>query len=477
MGSYGGALCAAASAACVGKMSERDGREEGMVQGVRAARRWSVVLLALWWCVCMLAAYYGANAAARRIRMNAVERTCLERTLRVARDVEAYLRASGCESWAAFREARQQRGTALSFTASRELAYAFLTDPQGVIIIHSDVSQEGARVESHGANEKRGTNAPVVTRMMVSVGGAVKEILDVGVPVRMEGGGQGVLRAGFEVSAALTGVAGDLEAALRAITMPVVGLLGIGMLAIAWAGSGAVVRALERETEAFRRSVEREVEVIGAGIVHEVKNALNGIHMNAQMVQEVCGTLPEGVRERVMKYTGRILHEAGQTGRMLNEFLSYAKPAAYAPAATNVVALLEDVAQFFEHECRRRGIRVKCETEAVLSSVRADEQLLRHGLTNMMWNAIQAIEQNGEVILRGKKEGGDVTLAVSDTGGGVAREIEGMIFEVFFSSKPGGAGLGLSIVQRVARAHGGRVELENRPGQGCTFTLRFPYRQ
>jgi len=59
----------------------------------------------------------------------------------------------------------------------------------------------------------------------------------------------------------------------------------------------------------------------------------------------------------------------------------------------------------------------------------------------------------------------------------VAREIEGKIFEVFFSSKPQGAGLGLSIVQRVARAHGGRVELENRPGQGCTFTLRFPYRQ
>lgn len=452
--------------------------QESMAPAVRAVRRRVALLLALWWVLCLLAAYYGVTAAVRRIRMNAMEHTCLERTLRVARDVEAYLRASGFEDWETFDAARRrQREATLTFAASRELAYAFLADPQGTIIVHSDVSQEGTRIDSHATYLKTATNQPVITRLTVSMGGTAREILDIGVPVRMEHAGQGVLRAGFVVAAALTGVPGDLERALQVIALPMVGVLGLGMLVIAWAGSGAVVQALERETAAFRQQVEREVEVIGAGIVHEVKNALNGIHMNAQLLKEYAMTLPEAPRERLMKYSERILHEAAHTGAMLNEFLSYAKPAAYAPAETNLVALLEDVAQFFEHECRRRSIRVHCEPDPVLASVWADAQLLRHGLTNLMWNAIQAIDHDGDIWLRGRKESGDVALAVSDTGGGVPPEIEKKIFDVFFSSKPQGAGLGLSIVQRVARAHGGRVELDNQPGHGCTFTLRFPYRQ
>jgi len=457
-------------------MSAQATTPQTMAPALRAVQRRSALLLLAWCALCLLATYYGASAAARRLRLHAAERACLERTLRTALDFERYLRAGGFNDWSQFDAARRRNPqTALTFAPSREIAYAFVTDAQGVILIHSDPAQEGTRLDSHAAALKTVTNRPVLTRLTVAMDGAARDILDIGVPVHMEHAPQGVLRAGFVLAVAVAGVPDDVDTALRAIALPIVALLGAGMLVIAWFSSGAVISALERETLAFRHSVEREVEVIGAGIVHEVKNALNGIHMNAQLMQEYSASLPADTRERLGRNISRILHEAAHTGAMLNEFLSYAKPAAFTPAATNVVALLEDVAQFFEHECRRRAISVRCTCQPALSSVRADEQLLRHGLTNLMWNAIQAIDHDGVITLRGACENGWVLLAVGDTGGGVPPEIERRIFDVFFSSKPQGAGLGLSIVQRVARVHRGEVTLDNQPGAGCTFTLRFPF--
>jgi two-component system sensor histidine kinase HydH len=227
---------------------------------------------------------------------------------------------------------------------------------------------------------------------------------------------------------------------------------------------------------AERRSGEQTIEVIGMGIAHEVKNALNGIGMNAQLVQQQCAAMPEDRRASLLKKIARIEDEAARTGAMLGEFLTYAKPAEFKPAPVNLVALLDDLAQFFEQACRARAITVSCSCHQSLTAVMADEQLLRHGLTNLMWNAIHAVEKDGTVALKGERRGDAVVLSVADTGGGIEPDRVAKVFDVFFSTKPRGAGLGLSIVQRVARMHGGDVVLDNRPGDGCTFTITFPWR-
>ncbi|MCX7847869.1 MAG: ATP-binding protein [bacterium] len=343
--------------------------------------------------------------------------------------------------------------------------------------MHSDGTQEGAHVEQEGLLREGGIKEPVVRRLRLPGGGGSREIIDVGVPVRLEEGEAGVLRAGYELGEVAKEIGCWLGEGWYELLAIVVGVAGVGMVGIGWAGSGLMLRAMEREGELVRERAEREVAVIGAGIVHEVKNALNGIHMNAQLISESSAGLPEGVRERLAKYAERILHESSQTGRMLNEFLTYAKPAEYRPAPTNVAGLVEEVTQFFEQECRQRNIRIRSEVEGGLRCVRADGQLLRQALTNLVWNSIEAIGREGEIVVGGRREGKEVVLAVSDTGGGVAPELEGRIFDVFFSSKEHGAGLGLSIVQRVAEQHGGRVTLDNRPGQGCTFAVRFPWRE
>jgi len=139
-----------------------------------------------------------------------------------------------------------------------------------------------------------------------------------------------------------------------------------------------------------------------------------------------------------------------------------------------VAALLDDLAQFFEPECRQRNIVIRQACSEGLTNVYADEQLLRHGISNLLWNAIQAVGSDGEIILNGKRVQDKAHISVSDSGGGMDAETARKAFDVFYSTKPKGIGLGLSIVQRVATMHNGTVQIDNRPGTGCTLAIQFP---
>jgi len=137
-------------------------------------------------------------------------------------------------------------------------------------------------------------------------------------------------------------------------------------------------------------------------------------------------------------------------------------------------ALLEEIAQSFEPECKKRNIILTCESKHGITSVNIDGKQLRHGVTNLIWNAIEAVGSNGKISLRGEIYKNNIIISVEDTGGGMSADAEKKSFDVFYSTKPQGAGLGLSIVRKVAAAHGGKVSLDNSPGNGCNFSIILP---
>ena len=218
---------------------------------------------------------------------------------------------------------------------------------------------------------------------------------------------------------------------------------------------------------------EKQLALIGVGIAHEVKNSLNGIAMNAQLLQSSMEQLPFEKKEKFLKKTDRIQKESERTGKMLNEFLSYAKPSKFAPLPVNIFALLEDISKFFEPECNSRKIKLNFECSKELTSVLADEHQLRHCISNLLWNAINAVGSDGQIFLKGEFLKNKVVIKVADTGGGMDGESEKRAFEIFYSTRPQGAGLGLSIAQRVAKSHNGKLTFENKKGEGCTFVLTF----
>ena len=218
---------------------------------------------------------------------------------------------------------------------------------------------------------------------------------------------------------------------------------------------------------------EKQLALIGVGIAHEVKNSLNGIAMNAQLLQSSMEQLPFEKKEKFLKKTIRIQKESERTGLMLNEFLSYAKPNKFSPLPVNIFAMLEDISKFFEAECLARNINLKFECSKELTSVLADELQLRHCISNLLWNAVNAVKKDGQISLKGEFIKNKTVIKVIDSGGGMDVESEKRAFEVFYSTQPQGAGLGLSIAQRVAKSHNGKLTFENKKGEGCTFILSF----
>jgi two-component system NtrC family sensor kinase len=122
----------------------------------------------------------------------------------------------------------------------------------------------------------------------------------------------------------------------------------------------------------------------------------------------------------------------------------------------------------------RQKIQVAREVDGV--TVRTDPGLVRHLLTNLVANAVDAMPNGGRLEVKARSEGRDVVLRVADTGLGMPPEVKRHIFEAFFTTKPSGkgTGLGLAICKEIARALKGRIDVESEPGRGSAFTVRFP---
>jgi len=120
--------------------------------------------------------------------------------------------------------------------------------------------------------------------------------------------------------------------------------------------------------------------------------------------------------------------------------------------------------------------RIQVERDVDGGAVRTDPGLVRHLLTNLVANAVDAMPNGGRLAVQARTEGRDVVLRVSDTGTGMPPEVKRRIFEAFFTTKPDGkgTGLGLAICKEIARALRGRIDVESEPGKGSAFTVRFP---
>jgi len=349
--------------------------------------------------------------------------------------------------------------------------YAVLTDLNGFVILHSDSSQEGSRIKIMNK-----LSESVAKNKDLNINGTVQQVCDVLLPFVRHGNTQGVLRIGYVKKIIKPPISYPEIITREAIKYAYLILYIFIALAIVliWCVSLFLEHLANKINREQQKTNHRQLEIIGAGIVHEVKNSLNGIRMNIQMLQDQFEKLPSDLRKSFSKKAERIQREAGRTSEMLSEFLTYAKPGRFNPAPTNFPALLNEISQSFEPECKKRRIELTCECSSEMTSIIADSQQLRHGITNLLWNSLEAINEGGKISLKGELSNNKVQISVEDDGGGMNSETRQKSFDVFYSTKLQGAGLGLSIVKKVAISHGGEVMIYNTPGQGCKFTIIFP---
>jgi signal transduction histidine kinase len=445
-----------------------------------AGRRWYIRLVIL--MVLLLTAFTVVFNVVSSIYLRETEKHTVETILQnyvemYAGRIEEILTDTGITELSQLYERSRNTSDRLFAIDDRVVKFAMLVNTAGQVIQHSDQGQEGSVIDITGPFEKAFEGKTSLVHSYINIDGEMIDVIDITVPFRLNGAIRGALRMGC-VQSALNPMI-YREKAGKGIRR--IGALFIALIVVIFlVYSVYIYRTFERHYAALLNErdllAKQQIELIGTGIVHEVKNSLNGIRMNAQLLQDSLNDIKAVQREKLRKKVERIQNEATRTGTVLSEFLTYAKPAEFSPAYVNLAALLEDLAQFFEPECRQRNIVIRETCSEGLTSVYADEQLLRHGISNLLWNAIQAVETDGEITLKGKQVHGRACIRVSDTGGGMTSEEAQKAFEVFYSTKPKGAGLGLSIVQRVAAMHDGTVQVENRTGEGCTFTIQIPLR-
>ena len=240
---------------------------------------------------------------------------------------------------------------------------------------------------------------------------------------------------------------------------------------------------LVRDVTRSRKEAEKEIEseklnaltLLAAGVAHEIGNPLNSLSLHLQLLERRIRDLPEGDQAPLQEHLGTARTEITRLDTILKQFLQAMRPTKPEREPTDLHTLLEECLLSISPELESRKIPVKLDLVEELPKLDLDPTQIKQALYNVIRNAYQALDQdNGEIAIRSHTNDYEVTLSIADNGTGISPESMGAMFEPFRTTKTEGTGLGMLIVRRILREHGGELEVESEEHVGTKVTLYFP---
>lgn len=217
-----------------------------------------------------------------------------------------------------------------------------------------------------------------------------------------------------------------------------------------------------------------EIARLAGGLAHEIKNPLSTIRLNMELLAEDLGEPETPAARRAIKRVDVVRRECARLQSLLDDFLNFAKVRRLQLEPTDLNHQIEDVLEFFAPEAAEAGIEIVRYFDPELPSVLLDREAFRQALLNLVINARQAMPEGGQLVVRTAAERGMAVVYLIDTGCGMDDRTATRMFEAFFSTKPGGSGLGLPTTQKIIEAHGGRIGVQSEAGHGTQFTIELP---
>ena len=208
-----------------------------------------------------------------------------------------------------------------------------------------------------------------------------------------------------------------------------------------------------------------------SGVAHEVKNPLNAMRIHLELLKARLGGTNPAARENL----DVIAHEIQRLDRVVQGFLKFVRPEELNLAPVDVGALLSEVARLMTPEAERAGTRIAVDVAPELPPVSGDAGLLQQACTNLVTNAIQSMPDGGAVTLAAYRgTDGAIAVRVRDEGIGIPSDDLERIFRLYYTTKPQGSGIGLSMVYRIVQMHDGRIDVDSEVGRGTVMTMTLP---
>jgi signal transduction histidine kinase len=228
-----------------------------------------------------------------------------------------------------------------------------------------------------------------------------------------------------------------------------------------------------------RRQIESELDVatrlaaisrLTSGAAHEIKNPLNSIALHLEVLKsKLSASSPDAVAEMEV-----ISREITRLDRVVKSFLDFTHPIDVTMKRIDLAKIAQEVASLVALDARAQGVEVTSEAGPDEAPIQGDRDLLIQAVLNIVVNGIESMKGGGRLVIGLAEDANDWVLRISDQGVGIPEDVRNKIYNLYFTTKGKGSGIGLAMTFRVVQLHGGTIDFTSEPGTGTEFRLQFP---